>query len=474
MPYDTLGRMFETEGLNEDPVRWAADKGIHLWSIQRDIAASVANNSHTAVHAAHGVGKSFLAAVLAAWWIDTHPANDTLVISTAPSQDQVHGILWEEIRGLHDSHKLKGIVQRTDRWLIGDRIVGMGRKPPDYSQSSFQGFHRRFLLVILDEACGIPAGLWTAVETVATSTENRIMAIGNPDDPNSHFRRLCQGTPGWKSFKISCFDSPNFTGEPVPERLKQVLTPVEWAEARRIEWGEDNPLYIAKVLGEFPSDHPWSIIRMSDLYACRIGTPRHAEEMLPVELGVDVGGGGDETVVRERRGVRAGREWRERSDRPETISRLVLAALRETGATKVKVDAIGVGAGLVGELRNLRDLGAHNADIIAVKVQERASDPNTYYNLRSQLWWEVGRLAAESRLMDLSEMENADTTVAQLLEPRYTHDLRGRIQVEPKDELRKRTGRSPDSADALLLAFYTPPALSVVDDWFSLIKSGRF
>lgn len=477
--YDKLASMFENEGLGEDPVRWAQNiANVHLWSIQRDIAESVASHKHTAVQSAHGLGKSFLAAVLAAWWIDTHPPNDTLVVSTAPSQDQVHGILWEEIRGLHAAANLKGVVQRTDRWLIGDRQVGLGRKPPDYSQSAFQGFHRRFVLVILDEACGIPQGLWTAVETVTTGPDCRILAIGNPDDPNSHFRRLCQGAPGWKSFKISCFDSPNFTDEAMPaaarKRFKEVLTTPDWAEARAAEWGTDNPLYISKVLGEFPTDHPWSVIRMSDLYACRLETPRSDREKLPVELGVDVGGGGDETVIRERRGVIAGREWREHSDRPETIARLLLHAIKVTGATRVKIDAIGIGAGLVGEMRNLRDVGAHGADIIGVKVSEKATDPNMYYNLRSQIWWEVGRIAAEQRIMDLSRMENADTTIAQLLEPRYKHDLRGRIQVEPKDELRKRTNRSPDDADALLLAYYTPPGTSVTDEWFSLIKTGNY
>lgn len=477
--YHDLARIFEDESANESPADWAKRRaGIHLWSMQREIAQAVVGHGHVAVQSAHGMGKSFLAAVIAAWWIDTHPPMQTLVLSTAPTQDQVHGVLWEEIRGLHKIAKLPGITQLTDRWLIGDRIVGQGRKPPDYSTSTFQGFHRPYLLVILDEACGIPETLWTAVETVATTSNNRILAIGNPDDPNSHFRRLCQGAPGWKSFKISCFDSPLFTGETVPgdpDYFVGKLTDQAWAEARRLEWGEDNPLYISKVLGEFPTDHPWSVIRMTDLYACRIAEPRTKEEQLPVELGIDVGGGGDETVIRERRGIVAGREWREHSDRPETIARLVLHALRETGATRVKIDAIGIGRGLVGELRNLRDLGAHNADIIGVQVSERASDPNTYANLRAELWWEVGRMAAEQRIMDLSRMENADGTIAQLLEPSYTHDPRGRIKIEPKEDMRKRTGgRSPDSAEALLLAYYSPPGSSVIDEWFELIRTGRY
>jgi hypothetical protein len=451
-----------------DPVTWARDRcGVHLWSKQREIAQSVVNNKRTAVQSAHGIGKSFLAATLASFWVDTHPPGEVMVVTTAPSMDQVHAILWEEIRGLHDRAHLPGIVQRTDRWIVGGRQVGMGRKPPDYSESAFQGIHKRYVLVIIDEACGIPANLWTAVETITTGDECRILAIGNPDDPASHFRKICQGTPGWANFKISCFDSPNFTGEDVPEDLRSLLTGTEWAEDRKREWGESNPLYISKVLGEFASDHPWGVIRMSDLYACGLEAPRSADELLPVELGVDVGGGGDETVIRERRGMQAGREWRELSDQPESISRLILHAIRETGATAIKVDAIGVGAGVVGELRNLRDLGAHRAKVIAVNVSEKAADPEKYYNLRSQMWWDCGRLASQDRAWDLSKMENPETTIAQLLEPRYEHDLKGRVKLEPKDKIRERMGRSPDNAEALLLAYFTPR--SQASEWFEAL-----
>lgn len=462
--------IFEREQTAGDPTKWAKERAkVHLWSLQSQIADSVANHKRTAVQSCHGVGKSFLAATLAAWWVDTHSPEETMVVTTAPSLDQVHAILWEEIRGLHDHAGLPGVVQRTDRWLVGDRLVGMGRKPPDYSESAFQGIHRKYVLVILDEACGIPQWLWTAVETITTADTCRILAIGNPDDPNSHFRRLCQEGKSWNSFKISAFDSPNFTGEDVPESLRQLLTTTQWVEDRKSEWGEDNPLYIAKVLGEFPTDHPWSVVRLSDLYACRIpGVPLAKHELLPVQLGVDVGGGGDDTVIRERRGARAGREWHERSDRPETVARLVLHAIRETGATSVKVDSIGIGAGLVGELRNLKELGAHHARIHGVNVSERAREPQKFFNLRSQLWWECGRIAAEQRAFDLSEMEEGDKTVAQLVEPHYSHDLKGRIKVEPKDEIRKRLGRSPDNADALLLAFYEP--VTSADEWFETLS----
>lgn len=51
-------------------------------------------------------------------------------------------------------------------------------------------------------------------------------------------------------------------------------------------------------------------------------------------------------------------------------------------------------------------------------------------------------------------MDNAGTTVAQLLESQWEIDTKGRSKVEPKEDIIERLGRSPDNADALLLAFF--------------------
>ncbi|HEX7824723.1 MAG TPA: hypothetical protein VF477_07480, partial [Mycobacterium sp.] len=204
---------------------------------------------------------------------------------------------------------------------------------------------------------------------------------------------------------------------------------------------------------------------------CALPMPRAPEELLPVELGVDVGGGGDETVVRERRGIKAGREWREKSERPESIARLILRAIHETGATAVKIDSIGVGAGVVGEMRNARLRHDHDARIYGVNVAEKATDPVKYANLRAECWWTIGRVGSQQREWDLSDMENADQTIAQLCGPRYTEDLKGRVLIEKKEELIARVGRSPDSADALLLAYLIPK--NAAQDYWNALADGR-
>src|SRR3982751_4167802 len=148
--FEGLAETFAKPDTPDDPISWSKNTaGIELWSKQKEILDSVRNNKFTAVQSAHGTGKSMLASILAAWWVDTHPYDDSIVISTAPSANQVHGILWENIRRIARDAKLPGTVQLSDNWVVNGRLVGQGRKPQDYSDHVFQGIHRKYVLFIL-------------------------------------------------------------------------------------------------------------------------------------------------------------------------------------------------------------------------------------------------------------------------------------------------------------------------------------
>jgi len=467
----------EHDRWRNDPVAWVRERlGQTVWSKQGEIMAAVREHRRTAVRSSHGVGKSWSAALIACWWLSVHEPGTAFVVSTAPTFAQVRAILWRYIRRHHKTAGLPGRVNQTE-WLIDDELVGYGRKPADQDETGFQGIHARYVLVVIDEACGVPEQLWVAADALTTGPDCRILAIGNPDSPASHFRRVCAPGSGWHTMAISAYDSPNLTGELVPEEMAHALVGRAWVEEKAREWGEDNPLYRSKVLGEFADDSPNQVVRAGDVAVCRIAPdePAPAEQLLPVELGVDVGGGGDETVIRERRGRLAGREWRARTDRPEEIAPMVLHAIRETGATAVKIDAIGVGFGVIGELRNAASRGEHQATIRGVNVASAATRPDRYINLRAELWWEIGRTMSAEHGWDLSGMDNADTTVAQLLEPRWDLDPRGRIRVEKKEQVIARLGRSPDNADALLLAYAHPVLADAISSpaGVSLTQAGQ-
>jgi len=298
----------------------------------------------------------------------------------------------------------------------------------------------------------VPESLWIAAETLVTNEDSRILAIGNPDDPSAYFARICQPGSGWHVIHVDGLESPNFTDEEIPEYLHPLLLSRLWVEERRADWGEGTPLWQSKVRGLFPEEASDAVVPLSWVRRCQ--EERVLGETVPVELGVDLGAGGDQTVIRERRGAAVGRVWRSHSADPMEVVGLVVQAIQETGATAVKVDVIGIGWGVAGRLVELKG-EAHNAAIIGVNVGMASYNPQRFPRLRDQLWWEIGRELCQDRVWDLRELD--DTTIAQLIAPRYSLDSFGRIKVEPKDETRKRLGRSPDDADALLLAYLALP-----------------
>lgn len=436
-----------------DPVGWVERRlKEHLWSRQRQIIESVRDHRYTAVPSCFATGKSFTAARTVGWWLDTNPAGDAFAVTTAPTFPQVRAILWREIRRAHKKGGLRGSVNQTEWWL-DDEIVAFGRKPADTDPAAFQGIHARQVLVVLDEAAGIPKELWDAVDGLVANEDSRVLAIGNPDDSGSHFAEVCKPGSGWEVIPISAFDTPNFTEEDFPEELHPLLISPLWVEERKARWGEDSPLYKAKVLGEFPEDSEDGVVRASKVAACA-KPDQDPGPGIPVELGVDPGAGGDFTSIRERRGRVAGRGWQNHSADPEEVVGLVVNVIDETGATSVKVDVIGIGHGIAGWVQEKRPA----VEVVRVNVGESSTDKERFPKLRDQIWWEVGRELSEDGAWDLSAVE--DDAVAQLLAPRYSIDASGRVKVEPKDETKKRLGRSPDDADALLLAFYSPVTAS--------------
>lgn len=452
----------------DDPVGWVKSVvGEFLWSKQREILEALRDHRRVAVQSCHGSGKSYDASRAGAWWIDSHPQGEAMLITTAPTFPQVRAILWKELRRAHAKGGLAGYMNKTE-WLIDNQLVGLGRKPADYDEQAFQGIHAPYILVELDEAGGIPKNLFDDAASLITNDAGRMLAIGNPDNPDSYFAEICKPGSGWYVIKISAFDTPNFTGEWVPEELRQVLVGHEWVDQAKRDWGEESPLYISKVLGEFPEDATETVVPFSAVAACRI--PMEGSEEGPKRLGMDVGAGGDKTVITFRSGKKV--MWQRSYSTPDAMAAVGYAvqAIKDTGAERIMVDVIGVGWGVAGRLDELRKDNLHNCRVIPVNVGQNSHDTKKYPKLRDQLWWEA-RDRSVDREWDLSEL--SDEAISQLVAPRYMPDSSGRNKVEKKDETRVRIGRSPDDADSLLLAFYEAPGTGPMKSYGRQIAAAR-
>jgi hypothetical protein len=131
----------------------------------------------------------------------------------------------------------------------------------------------------------------------------------------------------------------------------------------------------------------------------------------------------------------------------------VLGVLRALGGYAV-VDVIGIGAGVVDRLREQgQPVEAFNAGAGTQRLD--SSGELGFVNCRSAAWWNMRELLDPGNGCDI-ELPPDDLLVGDLTAPKWRVSSGGRIQVESKDDIRKRIGRSTDSADGVIQAFWTP------------------
>jgi len=476
-----------------DPAFWLANRmGEHAWSLQARIMRSVRDHRKTAVPSCHEAGKSFIAARTIAWWLDpdVHPAGSARAVTSATTGSQVKAVLWHEINRAHAKGGLAGRTNQTEWWLpvlhpngaINEEMVAFGRKPADLDFSGFQGVHAERVLVVFDEASGIHRALWNGADSLIANDDSRFLAIGNPDDPDGKFAEICQPGSGWNVIPISAFDTPNFTGEEIPAPIRKVLVGYQWIEEKRKEWaanwhwneektevlppkvkkGEEaapncHPFWESKVLGRFSSVKEGGLIPISWIRAAQERDLSSKIGNGPNELGADVGGGGDSSTIAHRRGpvVRIISE----DHNPDTMQTAgkVAAARKQTKATKVKIDEIGIGRGVVDRGKEL------GLPFVGINVSETPDDSESFVNRRAENWWNV-RERFETGNIDIDENDHA--LLAELVSLRFKRTSSGKIQIESKEEAMRRGVKSPNRADALMLAFAEvkpPPVARTVD-----------
>ena len=434
-----------TELYSGSPGGFIRDRiGDHLWSKQHEIIESVANNPRTIVPASHGVGKSFIAARTVAWWVETKP--QPLVVTSAPSFPQVKNILWRELNRAHKAGDLSGRCNLTD-WVRDREVVAFGRKPAANSaEQVFQGVHSLNLLVVLDEAGGIPAWLWDEASKLMTNKNSRLLAIGNPDEEGSIFHRESQ-KPSNSVITISAYDSPAFTEETVPEHVVAELVTEDWVREQAETYGEDSAVFKRRVLAQFVVDATDGVIPRSWILDNQRENSGEPPKNSLIQVGIDVAAGGDLTVLQAIEGHVATEQLSFREKDPLVQARQCADFVRATGAQVAKLDKIGVGHHLVGHLQEMLP----EVDVIGVSVAERSSDTNMWPLVRDEMWWKA-REHIRSGEWDLANVDQG--TVEQLASVRYKQNPKKQIKIEPKAEIIKRIGSSPDKAEALLLAYW--------------------
>ena len=433
------------------------------WSVQNDILRSVAAHPRTAVKACHSSGKTFIAAAAALWWVTAH--KDGIVVTTAPTWNQVRRLLWGEIRKTAADLKdfYGGIQPDTTSFNLGPNRYAIGLSTNE--GVNFQGFHGK-ILIIMDEAPGIQGDIWEAIEGIRAGGDVRILALGNPVIASGPFYdAFTTNRQGWSTMTISAFDTPNLAGltmdsllalpeDELDRNARPYLTTRRWVKEKYHEWGPDNPIWDSRVMGNFPSQSAYSLISLGWLEAAQ---EREGKRTGKLTAGIDVAGPGeDETVL----AVRDGNElihlqsWTKPDPRGE-----VLAALEQfRGRLRlVNLDTAGIGYYFG---KHLEDAGL---PVKHINVGSAPSSPSKYANLKAEAYWGLRLRFQEGDIAGLKD----ERAVGQLAGILWDTNPLGRIVIESKDDARKRGVKSPDRAEAIMLCYLegvTAGDLTIVEE----------
>lgn len=441
----------KNESYKTDPYNWAKDiLGFHMWSIQRQIAEALVKYKKVGVSSCHGSGKSALTAVLIMWWVCTRQDMDAIAMVSAPTYQQLHAIIFESLRKAHMEHDLLGTINQNDEWKTDDgTILAFGRKPSDQNSNAFQGIHRTGgVLVALDEAVGIHENIFVGAEAVTTGKLDKILAIFNPDDVNSYIGKAWQRQdPSWHFISISAYQTPNFTGEWVPDIARNGLVSLEWVEEKKASWGETSPRYKSKILGEFSLESTNSLFSPADLLKAHVNEIAPSSETKP-RLGCDIARFGEDnsTVYLYHDGqARLVGDW-SKADLVDTSERIHELAIKY-GVGEVRIDGVGIGAGVLDILARLSE---ERYAVIGMVGNASSPDLDKWANIRAY-WYDTVRERMYRGELDL---DIGDEILAEELCMVTYHfkNNRSSLQIDKKEEIRLRAGKSPDYADAFIYA----------------------
>lgn len=442
--------------LRRDPTAFTKGVlGVRPWSAQRRILESVRDHRRTLVVSAHGIGKTCIGSCVLLEWMATR--SDAGAVVSASTYDQAHDLLWAEARKLYDGAAARGLPLGGDyqerQWVMPDGSQAVIQNPKN--AVSAHGRHPANMLVLLDEAEGVPASHIDAYDSLMSGGYARMLAFLNPLLSSGWCFEASKRPDLWNVIYVSAREHPNVvTGRNV---VPKAVTKA-WCDEKLEQWGESDPRYQARVLGRFPDASTDQLISVAWLEAAADATT--GVDVEPA-MGCDVARSleGDFNVAhvldKHRRTVHV--EKFRSKDLVVTAGRFRAVAEKfGVPAHRIGVDVCGGYGGSV--LDTWRNAGFRATPI------DFGSDPKgdwrelvgkdiKFKNRRAELHW-VGREALRKQVASIPRTFGG--TWSDIATPIFWFDPAGRICIEPKDDIKERIGRSPDEGDAFFLALGVP------------------
>lgn len=435
----------EGRGLDgyDGPYEWQAEI---LKEIGADLAANPYRALRYAMSAGNGPGKSSVISWLMLWALTTCP--NTRGVVTANTGTQLQTKTWAELAKwcqlsifqnlfTHTATAIYSSDARFERtWRID--AVPWSEKNPE----AFAGLHNkgRRIFVAFDEASNIPDIIYDTMEGALTdeNTEMIWLLSGNPTRNTGRFREC------WSEAKKSRWKTWQIDTRKVPGTNKEQIE--QWIE----DYGEDSDWVRVHVKGEFPRVSTTQFIS-TDAVGAAMKREAVAGLYEPLVLGVDVARfGDDESVI----AIRKGRDARTHAPRryrgldTMELAAKVAAVSLELKPDMIFIDGTGVGGGVVDRCRQLR-LRVIEVQF-AAKPDGYGDEEISYANKRAEIWGLMRAWLSGGAIPDDPVLKG------ELIGVEYGFNNRNEIQLERKDDMKKRGLPSPDGGDALALTFAHP------------------
>lgn len=390
-----------------------------------------------AVASGKGVGKSTLVGWITNWGLST--CDDCKIVITANTKGQLETKTQPEV-GKWFRKAVNGewfdvnvtsikAVEHANEWRADFIPWSI------HNTEAFAGLHNvgKRIILIFDEASAIHDKVWEVAEGALTDEDTEIiwLAFGNPTRNTGRFRECFSVLKHrWLTFQI---DSRTVEGT-----NKQQIQ--KWIE----DYGEDSDYVRSMVRGEFPRAGINQFIPSDTVAACR-KYKAQGYEGFPKILGVDVARfGDDQTVIFMRQGRKLTLLLKTRGLSTAQTTDRVIDFMEREDADMIVVDSDGIGATVHDQLvargfsRKLHEFhGGHPATF-----------HQAYFNRRAEVWGNLrDALKAGIEIPDDPDLE-IDLTGVQ-----YGFSSQEQVQLEKKDDMKKRGLSSPDLGDAAAMTY---------------------
>lgn len=417
-------------------------------SVKKALASKGAR--HISIASGHGTGKSSIASMLILWFLFCYP--DAQIPCTAPTSDQMYDVLWKElslwitkmpkeIKPLYqwESSHIR-MKDSPETWFA--RAKTASKENPE----ALAGVHGDNVLMLVDEASGVPEQIFNTAEGALTNANIIVLLFSNPTRAIGYFFDTHHKMRSeWQNLRFDSRQSP--------------IVDSDFEDRMAKRHGLNSTEYNIRVAGIFPQDDTMDdsgyvpLLSENDIRVSHETIKDDGSFTGTRLMGIDAAGEGEDTTewaVRDN--IKVGIVASEKISNPKSIAEktMTLQDLFKVRPIDSCIENFGSGADVMGEVAISTEGKRRISSYQTGDVPEDADDAEMYINLRA-----AGYFKLRAWLRSGGEIVDPDGSIKrELITIRFKRNLKGKLQIMPKLEMRKKYGfHSPNKADAIMLTF---------------------